>query len=265
MEKESTLYHFTDHDSLISIIESKFFRPSYCIEKIDFIDLSKLDSIAEYKFLQDDEIAYPMVCFADLLPEELDKHRVKYKKFGFEMHKMWAISNHISPVIYATKNMLTSDGILVAAINLLTSKRTNQANNFTEKSDEKEHSLKMIISFLMSFFKSYEGYSYCKTKKEFHSCKEIFYYEREWRYVPLYLDNCELCLNRNDYENREIFENQRTKILNEPKNKLCFKWDDICKIHIPQLNDKSVIEALCNSFKISKEEASSKIFEYSYG
>ena len=90
------LHHCTDFNSLCSILDSEAYWPSYCLEQSDFMK--------EFS-----EAAYAVVCFADLLTNEVKRHLNNFKKDSYiVMSKEWASKNLISPVVYYTKDSIPS-------------------------------------------------------------------------------------------------------------------------------------------------------------
>ena len=90
------LHHCTNFESLCSILDSKEFWPSFCLEQSDFMK--------EFS-----EAAYAVVCFADLLSDEVRRHLYTFKKDSYiKMRKEWAVANTISPVVYYTKGTIPS-------------------------------------------------------------------------------------------------------------------------------------------------------------
>lgn len=97
MKDNTKLYHCTNYSSLIKILESKYFRLSFCLEKAEY--LSGLD----YNF------AFAMVCFADLLQNEVNNHLKRFSADAYIiMKKEWALKHGISIVTYYTKTSISS-------------------------------------------------------------------------------------------------------------------------------------------------------------
>lgn len=250
------LYHFTNQiEKLKGIIQSRCFLPSYCLERTDYFKKASIEQLPLFKNLTNSELAFPMVCFADLLDSEISKHSEKHGNFAMVMNKNWAMKNHMSPVMYTYPKSLTSDGILVAAINQF----GNYVNKHGSTPNDNTEALRNIISFLMCYYKAYEGYSYDKEKRKFKDEPEIFYYEREWRFVPIYLTGCTMCLTKEEYEQEESRKASISKITSNSKNCLYFKWDDIIYVFAPEPYEDEITEELSKSFCITKSSARFKI------
>lgn len=66
LEMALHLYHCTNSNGLRGILTSMSFHPSYCLEKADYLSNSQ-------------NFAFAMVCFADLLNEELPSHMNRFQ------------------------------------------------------------------------------------------------------------------------------------------------------------------------------------------
>ena len=63
--------------------------PSFCLEELSIFPNEKM------------KMAYAVVCFADLLKDELKRHMKSFHSDSYlRMSKKWAIMKGLSPVIY---------------------------------------------------------------------------------------------------------------------------------------------------------------------
>lgn len=94
--QKTQLYHCTDFDSLFNILKSQEFWPSYCYEQADY--------------LKDPEnFAFAMVCFADLMKNEVKPHLNKFNKDCYiQVSKSWGRRNALSNVIYYARPSVVS-------------------------------------------------------------------------------------------------------------------------------------------------------------
>ena len=85
-------------------------------------------------------------------------------------------------------------------------------------------------------FKSYEGQTYYNP-----NIHNRFYDEKEWRYIPLNVDNLHLSIALDDYDgNRDVFE-KKIKEENhriQEVNRLEFSVDDISYIFLKEDDEK---------------------------
>lgn len=246
------LYHFTDYSGITGIIRAKYFRPSYSLEKIDYFDRNSITKTNANIELLKSELAFPMVCFADLMENEIDKHSEKFGDFALVMSKDWARNNRLSPVLYANPKGITSDGILRSAINLYIDILNTSSN------EDQNIALRNILSFLMIYYKSYEGFEYCKAIKDFKDKPTTFYLEREWRYVPMHLNNCAMSLTYEKFIVDTVRNEEIRKIDNNHSNRLKFEFQDVLKIITPHEHKQELIHALAQSFEIDIETSEKK-------
>lgn len=162
----SSLFHFTDVDSLIKIISSGQFRASYNIEDVsDFYPSEKY-------------VAIPMVCFCDIplksIVDVKNKHTEDYGKFGIGLNKeQWGINNGINPILYRTESHVNA---------LLNDTLSATETDFIEGLNldlEKEISLLYRMTKVKDNMLRLANYT-----KKYQIDDNIYYLEREWRYVP---------------------------------------------------------------------------------
>lgn len=226
----SSLFHFTKSlDIVISILEYGFF-PRCAIEDYSFI-LTELDK-------EEAKIAIPMVCFCDL-PEGLQAdHKSKYGNYGIALKKEWGISKGICPVLYISDNAMSVNCYSHALSNckgivkeILCKKGTAEC-------------LKSYVEEMWGALIEFTGLMkiYCDNEN-------IYYDEREWRYLIPFYDshNRRNCIQRET--NRLIGKNiQKTKLdkLNSAMEKeyaLHFTVDDIDSIIVLNINDREALMA----------------------
>jgi hypothetical protein len=158
----STLFHFTDRESLYDILSSTF-KVSYAREKILGGSNKK-------------EFAVPMVSFSDLRLSELKDNIGSYGKFGIGLKKSWAIQNGLNPVMYVSNESFFTENFMDGIDDFF-----NITINYTDFSGKYEKAYNNTINTLR-YMKNYSGTltrSNGVTVKDF-----IFANEREWRYVP---------------------------------------------------------------------------------
>jgi hypothetical protein len=218
------LFHFTKNiKDLISILRTGF-RPMTAIEDISFM----LPNYPEAK------VGIPMVCFTDIPLELADEHRKQYGLFGLGMKKEWGIKNGLNPISYILKGSKTYE-----AFNHLQSIAQENAEELDNRNiyGERTYELVKAVMEYSGFLKVYSDDTTLDTKP--------FYDEREWRYLPPFVDdgvringNC----NRLMLETVDS-EEERTKLNNHMKEKytLNFGYDDIESIILPDQESASLL------------------------
>lgn len=238
------LFHFTDEESLKSILKSKEFWVMYCEEDHTF--LNEADQFKYFDFDDSGEslvknriinrVAYPMVCFCDIpRGKRLKEHCKKYKSYGIAMKRDWAKENKISPVQYVHSNGLTAQ----FWFNLLTQEEA--IRTLIKEGQEGCENLYFNNLFsLATFIKPYQGLVDGEIR--------YFYNEREWRYYPkcqpeergrIYLKNEQI---------NEVFYRKGKK----SDFKLPFEYKDVDKIIVPSLEAKGVITTLLKGIGVEK-------------
>ena len=256
-KRQTNLYHCTKSDSLLKILESKYFRYSYCMEEY----YGRIDDRFTNK-----RIAYPMVCFADLYTNELKEHMHQFNADSYiMMEKSWADEKQVCPVIYYNQNSLSNWAFL--AMNLYAYDLDLDIAKLIEKNhqvDEKGanlirrvHQLYKSIEQFRPFFKKYKGQYYIKDENRYSNKTTEFFLEREWRSFPAVHNRERIFLWENEYRNQNILNNAVREL--ERNNKLEFKWKDIKKIGCQKDKKAVVIKTLMNSFGITTKEAKTKI------
>lgn len=176
----NTLFHWTDKDSLIGILENEF-KINYCREDIFFSSSNPL------------KIMVPMVSFCDIPLSDSKNQMEEYGQYGIGLKKEWGIQNGLNPVLYIVNNS-----------NLM----TQIQDIFMKDIENKEIDSKTmeIILELLVFFKNH------KNELNNGDNKYEFYKEREWRYVPKQATYKALKL---DYWNVPKFKKEYLNIIKE--------------------------------------------------
>lgn len=235
------LYHCTNINSLIKIIQTKYFRYSYCLEDHYFHNDHGFSLEAR---------AYAMVCFADLLPNELPHHMRQFRADSYiMMDKKWTKNNNISPVLYYEKKSLPFLSFLSLVQNMYKIGLTNTAS-----------SIKIInaLELMAPFLKQYEGTYYLNGTNTRSDKNVEFFLEREWLAVPVVEHGERFFLNLQEYLNKATRDKAMQELVD---NNYClrFEWDDILYIGCKRLNKKDVLHVIQRSFGVDKNQANDKI------
>jgi len=223
-------------------MKSKYFMPSFCLEELSVFPDDHM------------KMAYAVVCFADLLPEEIQNHMKRFHSNSYlRMSKEWAIKNNVSPVVYYTDNSNMAN-YLKHVIKYATEKYAQ--NELGHSLSHEELKFTNSIQMLLAYLKQYEGRYLIKNKKTFSDITN-FYIEREWRYVPMPQTYEAFYLEEEDYYN-EILIQDKQKELIERGYALRFNWTDIEEIGIPGSCEESFIDGLSNTWELSIEEIAKK-------
>ena len=224
--KTTQLYHCTNHSALCDILKSKQFYPSFCLEELSIYPNEPI------------KMAYAVVCFADLIKQELKMHMQNFHSDSYIiMDKEWARKNNVSPVIYYTDHSLMS----VILKNIL------EHAAVTNK-DENENNLKFFnsVSLFMGFLKQYEGRYFIKDKNTYSDLTQ-FYKEREWRYLPMPKNYEAFYITEDDYNN-ETIRKEKTKELINKHYSLKFELNDIIEIGVPLSAREVLKETIIKAF-----------------
>lgn len=224
-----SIFHYTkDYSTICRIIEEGF-APSFCIEQICTTDKCIKFSV-------------PMISFCDITLSKADEHKNKYGKFAIGVKKDWAIKNNINPIYYL--NIET--GISNSIVSIL-----NAHSNYIKTCDEKNTDFEMLNYIkTVSHFKNYKGDINPKLKNI------TFYDEKEWRYVPVFKNECgtESCKIFTEEKFEEIIKTYPHK----PHFRECalkIKLSDITHIVVPDKKSKyDLINCLSSNQKISNNK-----------
>ena len=241
IKRSTDLYHCTKGDFLISILKTKYFRYSYCLEEFYMPDD---DYYVVNKF------AYAMVCFADLLEEEVKGHMEQFMADSYiVMDKKWALQNDLSPVVYYGKKSLPHCSLLFLTkkIKLLYDAGLAGAREMIN-----------AIGLLRPYYKLYEGHYFIKgTDKQSKDFVE-FFLEREWRSIPSAKGGEHFYLELEEYLNDD-FRNNAAQELCDHGYRLKFEWDNIMKIGCKEEKKDEVLQTILESFGVNENEAENKI------
>lgn len=228
------LYHCTTYESLMKILQSRAFYPSYCLETASYLPMNP-------------NFAFAMVCFADLLEFELKDHMSTFSSDVYiKMKKSWAFRHNISPVLYYSEKSTTTNRVFKSIASYL-------VDRIEQKDD-----LYNAVNILMGFMKQYKGHYYDKKRNEISSSEKTFYLEREWRYIPLVQNLEAYFLEETAYRDIQKREQKRNELI-EHDYVLNFCWDDIMEIGVNQTYETDIISSLTSIFSISHSEATSKV------
>lgn len=209
--RSNTLFHFTRSLNKLSEILKHGFWPRYCLEDIQWAGLNE-----EY-------VAFPMVCFCDIPISRISEHVDFYGSFGIGLSKEWGIRNHLNPIMYVTGRnpvhaALESLTAIVRALSDESSKQKGLRCLRYILAHTKPMSGRMIVSDTL--------------------VTKDFYQESEWRFVPSD-DNIKDFLLYNEYndiERLEFFDNA-TKAFCQLK----FSPPDVRYIFVPADSDIPVV------------------------
>jgi hypothetical protein len=205
--RSNSLFHFTKNLDYLKAILKEGFWPRYCLEDVRWQGR-----------LENEFVAFPMVCFCDIPISRLEEHVGFYGSFGIGLTKEWGAKNDLNPVMY-----FTGDNPLHGAIKNLTDAV------FTLEDEEREKGLK-DVRFILAHSKPIVGQMIVSGKP----IEKEFYQESEWRYVPQ-LGEVALHLNRNDYDDEKILTEKHNKTSEFAR--LRFLPNDVRYIFVPKDSD----------------------------
>jgi hypothetical protein len=174
----NTLIHFTqEKESLKRILEEKF-RIFNCKETVVIGGKKTMFRV-------------PMVSFCDIPLSEVKEHITKYGNYGIGMTKEWAIRKGLNPVLYVAPDSALSRSYRAAV--------KHYATDTDSDVDQWTNEQKSLCDVLR-YMKNYEGLLERKgTKIDSYRFSD----EREWRFVPLYSENCEMLVDEEYYEHNK--------------------------------------------------------------
>jgi hypothetical protein len=190
------------------------FKPFYTMEKLSYLNVKAKND-------QYFEMAFPVVCFCDLPISLQFLHREKFGGYGIGLKKRWGIQKFLTPVVYSHTDSITSSVLK----NLIENFIEENGRQMIHSNGRNYQGLNNNISYLLMFFKPYEGFRYNKETQIFDENTTRFYDEREWRYIPLNCDGLKLNLEMSDYKVDGILKEENKKIQNN--NKLEFMLNDV--------------------------------------
>lgn len=214
MEEKSLtqLYHCTEYSSLCSILSSRRFLPSYCLEDLSVFPKEIM------------KMAYAVICFADLMEVERDRHM---KQFGADsyiiMKKEWALRKSVSPIVYYHDKSFLAE--------ILNNIIAFAAERYLQMGQPEDDKFCNSVMLLMGYLKQYEG-RYLIKKTDKYSEITQFYNEREWRYIPSVTQNEAFYLDEDDYKNEALVKQKKQELIDNGLV-LSFELDDIIEVGIP--------------------------------
>ncbi len=224
----NTLFHFTTKlDTVCKILESKKFIPFY--SKEDLRPFIEKESRFQYAGI-------PMVCFCDIPLSLIRSHLSFYGKYGIGIKKSWATKYSISPVLYAMKSSSTAKKIraLRKVINKL---KEDGLSTIDEK-----HILSLI-----AYAKPFTGKIF---RDGSWRTKKLLNEEREWRYVPNYIDLD--ILDKEDIEDENYVNDWDDYVVS--KYSIKFTPDDINYIIVHDEVDSIKIQELIYTMNLTENE-----------
>ena len=232
----NTLFHFVQQPEHLKDILNKNFYPRYCKENFGF------------KFIHFKEAHILMKCFCDIPFSQISNHIKFYGCYGVGFSKEWGIRNHINPIIYFSKDSYT-----YKVLNNTARKRLDDSTKLYIRgkiTKEKHYHDVFEALSIIAYVKPISG-RMPRGNTYFNNVN--FYNEREWRYVPLDLnekgvrkDNRVFLLPA-DLENLD--ENiQQLHEISQRNMQLAFEADDIKYIIIKDENERSFF---CNLILMS--------------
>ena len=227
----NTLFHFTNNlDNIINILKEEF-SPRYCMESFKVIGGKEV------------ELAVPMVCFCDIPLSQIRNHIENYGGYAIGLSKEWGVSKEINPVMYSTKESVSTKTIRKSLDNIIELERGGYTEGETLKKISKGS---FLLSHFTFFIKPYEGQAWNKNK--FDGANTRFYDEREWRYIPEYdfftENKIRWYIEKEDFLNVN-YRNEKNKKIAE-LSKLKFDPADIKYIIV---NSEEEILTLCRQIE----------------
>lgn len=240
---ETKLYHCTKFESLKAILKDMAFKPSYCLEPINYLN-------------EPMSLAFPMVCFADLMDVEVAEHmKIFHSDCYLQMNKDWARRNGLSNVIYYGAK--TNSAFAFREIFFEGAKKLQEKNkvldNFT-----------IGASLLMALIKPYKGHCWDKSIHNWSKAETQFYNEREWRFIPITQNKEHFYLDEKDYKNDD-YRNECLNNLNKnPKNLLHFTLNDIEVIGVKNIDEVNDIEAFIKKIQLQQKNSATPMIKLTY-
>ncbi len=175
MISTNDIYHFTPRfDYLVSILEEKKLRVSYCLEDYSWIDDYGIpfDTIwGSARITEKIKVGIPMVCFCDIPPKNISNHIEIYGKYGIGFTDDFKQRIAINPLFY-----LSPKSSVVSLLQQI----KKSCDEFLTPEDPRS-SIKTHVEKFLQYYKPYKGYF---SKGIYKNENHKFYDEREWRYIP---------------------------------------------------------------------------------
>lgn len=187
--KSHTLFHFTKDVQFLKDILKNGFWPRFCLEDV------------KWYTGQDNQCAYPIVCFCDIPLSRVDEHVDFYGNYGIGVTKDWAKLNKLSPVIYINEGSAQQ-----LALTKLFGENLKGKQFYKGADDD--------INTILTHIKPIEGKMFINGQfldKEFHQ-------ENEWRFAVngKYTDlTVKPFLIERDFQNIKLLEAENLKSKND--------------------------------------------------
>jgi hypothetical protein len=130
----------------------------------------------------------PMVSFCDIPLSEVKEHISKYGNYGIGMTKEWALRKGLNPVLYVAQNSALSSSYRSAVRHYATE---------TDKDVDDWTNEQKSLCDVLRYMKNYEA---ALERKGTRIENYRFSDEREWRYVPLYSEKCDMFVDEEYYQ-----------------------------------------------------------------
>lgn len=232
-----TLFHFTKFQHLKSILKAKAFYPRLSFEA--------------FMNMEDQIVAFPMVCFCDIPLSQIYFHAIEYDRNGIGLNKEWGIKNGLNPAFYLQKESFPTKIIQEANKDIRKEIFAHPAEIAHLRTDDSN----LMVRFyeLAAFFKPRQGKTWEKKLNDFKKVSKRsqkdkvinFYNEREWRFVPdivRYESSRSVKVNfrhlRDFYQNN-VFQEKKFEQSNAPfkENKLEFSVSDLKYLIVSRVSD----------------------------
>lgn len=227
------LYHCTTYDSLVAILKSQAFYPSYCLEESSYLRGNP-------------QFAFAMVSFADLRKEEIKGHMKNFSSDVYiKMSKQWAQRHNVSPVVYYSEKSTLSNAIF--------RRMASQVAEMDQNAD-----LYKSFNLFMGLLKQYKGHYFDKKHNTISKNEVCFYLEREWRYLPITQSGEAYFITEEEFYD-EKFRKQKRDELIDHGYVLKFAWDDILEIGAGIKHAAYIVNGLSTICGLSKFEVALKL------
>ena len=243
----TTLHHFTKVENLISILESGEFHHSFCLEQTDFLSI-KNDCLKE--------MAFAMVRFADVLKSERHRFKKQFKANSYIiMDKKWAVAKGVAPVMYSANSCVTALALSILLKEFAYMRQYDLKvlkKGFIKSFDAASSALNVMTGYA----KKYQGNYFLERNIKdgssiFTTSETQFFLEREWRHIPLVVNNDSFFINRENFKNIDYVEKEKRKL---QKYALTFTKSDILGISVPKRFRLKVLKILKEKFNMSEDE-----------
>lgn len=95
------LWHQSDKDALMSILQSKMFYYAYAMEELPEVGI---------------KVAFPMISLCDIPFSEIGEYLDKYKGYSIGISREWGVKNGFNPVWYCEKGSRISKSLVTGFV-----------------------------------------------------------------------------------------------------------------------------------------------------